>query len=353
VRPPRLIRSGWWVAAAAVVLTAGVAAVMLAPVFEHLGARRATPEFDLSQSTVASELTVRALARDGVHVLNAPAMMSASEVDAANEAERGKLLVADDRVIGISAGGEARAYPLRLLRWHEVVNDSIGGEPIAVTYSPLCDSVAVYSRRIGGATVDLGVSGLLYNSNTLLYDRGLGPPASPLWVQLDGRPVAGPDPERTPRLPLRVADLTTWSAWRARHPQTTVLAPVADFKTLYKRDPYHSYFGSDLLRFPVAPLPSEGGLRLKDRLVTVSVNGHDAAFALPQLAAAGGGPSGSVEVEVGGAELRIDYRVDPGVAEVTVIGGNVELQSVRYGFWFAWHAIEGTIPVIISGAGRS
>ena len=352
MKPPRLIRSGWWVAAAAVVLTAGVAAVMLAPVFEHRGAHRTSPDFDLSRSTVARELTVRALARDGVHVLTAPAMMSASEVDAANEAERGKLLVADDRVIGVSADGEARAYPLRLLRWHEVVNDTIGGEPIAVTYSPLCDSVAVYSRRLGDTTIDLGVSGLLYNSNTLLYDRGLGPPASPLWLQLDGRPVAGPDPGRTPHLPLRVASLTTWSAWRARHPQTTVLAPVADLKTLYKRDPYHSYFGSDLLRFPVAPLPTDGGLHLKDRVVVVTVDGEDAAFALPQLAAAGGGPSGSVAVEVGGAELRIDYRVDPGVAEVTAIGSDSELQSVRYGFWFAWSAIEGTIPVIISGAGR-
>ena len=131
-----------------------------------------------------------------------------------------------------------------------------------------------------------------------------------------------------------------------------MLAPLADLKTLYKRDPYHSYFGSELLRFPVAPLPQEGGLHLKDRLVVVTVDGHDAAFALPQLAAVGGGPSGSVGVEVGGAELRIDYRVDPGVAEVNAVGGEAELQSVRYGFWFAWSAIEGTIPVIISGAGR-
>lgn len=353
VRAPRLVRSGWWVAAAAAVLTAAVAATMLAPVLEHRASRDAAGEFDLSRATAPPEVLVRAMPRDGVHVLTEPEFMAAAAVEQANEAERGKLLVGDDRVVGVVEGGDARAYPLRLLRWHEVVNDVVGGEPIAVTYSPLCDSVAVYSRRLGAGTVELGISGLLVNSNPLLYDRSLPPTASPLWAQLDGRPVAGPDPDRTPRLEPRVATLTTWSAWWARHPMTQVLAPLEELKRLYKRDPYHSYFGSELLRFPVAPLPPEEGLRLKDRLVLVRVGGRDAAFSLPQLEAAGGGPAGSVEVEVGGVRLQIDYRSDPGVAEVAVRDGAGELQAVRYGFWFACYAAGETIPGIISGADRS
>lgn len=352
VRAPRLVRSGWWVAAAAVVLTAAVATVMLAPVLEHRAGRETAGEFDLDRATAPPEVLVRAMPRDGVHVLSAPSFMAAAAVELANEAERGKLLVGDDRVIGVAEGGEARAYPLRLMRWHEIVNDVVGGEAIAVTYSPLCDSVAVYSRRVGDKTVELGASGLLANSNPLLYDRSLAPPSSPLWAQLDGRPVAGPDPGRTPRLTPRVATLTTWSAWRARHPQTQVLAPLEELKRLYKRDPYHSYFGSELLRFPVAPLPPEGGLHLKDRVVVVTVDGIDAAFPLPSLEAAGGGPSGSVEAEAGGVRLRIDYRLVPGTAEVAVIGGAGDLQAVRYGFWFAWHTTGGTIPGIISAADR-
>jgi hypothetical protein len=340
VAAPSLIRSGWWAAAAAVVLTAAAAAVMLAPVLEHRSAARAAQEFDLDSATVPRELIVRAMSTDGVHTLTEPASMPAAAVAAFNEAERGKLLVPDDRVVGLAIHGEARAYPLRLLRWHEVVNDTVGGEPVAVTYSPLCDSVAVYSRRLTGATIELGVSGLLYNSNTLLYDRGLGPAASPLWTQLEGRPVAGAEPGRSERLALRYAALTTWEAWRSRHPETTVLAPLEELKRLYKRDPYHSYFGSDLLRFPVAPLPPERGLHLKDRVVVVTVNGIDTGFAFPDLVAAGGGPAGVVEVEIGGTPVSMEYRSDPEVVEVEPANGR-EPEALRSGFWFAWHAIAG------------
>ncbi len=154
--------------------------------------------------------------RDGVRALVAPAMIDAAEVDRFNREERGKMLVPDDRVIGVEISGDARAYPLRLMRWHEVVNDVVGGEPIAVTYSPLCDSVAVFSRELDGIEVELGVSGLLYNSNTLLYDRRSGPPATPLWTPARWSPGrrTGAGPARL--VPARI--LTTWASWRARHP---------------------------------------------------------------------------------------------------------------------------------------
>ncbi len=351
MKVPAIIRSGWWVALAAAGLTLVVGAVLVAPLLDRAPGGSQEADFDLADTTVPRKNLVRAMNRDGVRALVAPMMIDAAEVDRFNREERGKMLVPDDRVIGVEISGDARAYPLRLMRWHEVVNDVVGGEPIAVTYSPLCDSVAVFRRELDDIEVELGVSGLLFNSNTLLYDRRTGPPATPLWTQLDGRPVAGPAPGSRPRLALRPASLTTWAAWRERFPATGVLAPLPEMKRPYKRDPYHSYFGSDLLRFPVDPLPPAEGLSLKDRLVIVTVDGEDAALPLPALATAAGARSGSFEVTTNGLALLIRFDADLGVADVEPLGDPDRLTAVRYAFWFSWYALGGTTPVMIPGAG--
>jgi hypothetical protein len=121
-------------------------------------------------------------------------------------------------------------------------------------------------------------------------------------------------------------------------------------KMLYKRDPYHSYFGSDVLRFPVDPLPPAGGLHLKDRLLIITVDGEDVAFSLSQLAAAVGTPAGSYEVTVRDLPLRISFDAVVGVADVEPLADPQRLQAVRSAFWFAWYSLEGTVPVIIRDA---
>jgi hypothetical protein len=344
MRVPAIIQSGWWVAAAAVVISLATAWIMIVPGPSRSSGDAPASEFALQRATVPDDLVVRAMAKDAVRVLLEPATMSPSEVDRWNEEQRGKLLVSDDRVIGVVIGDEARAYPLRLMRWHEVVNDIVGGEPISVTYSPLCDSVAVFSRSLEDEVIELGVSGYLYNSNTLLYDRRLHAAASPLWSQLDGQVVAEPDPGLSPPLPLRVAALATWGEWRERYPETRVLAPLADLKKLYKRNPYHSYFGSDLLHFPVRPLPPEGPLRLKDRLVVVTIDDQDTAFAIRDLATAAATDEGQVDVEAMRLPLRINFRVVPGTASVEALADPERLQAVRHTFWFAWYSLGGMIP---------
>ena len=344
MRAPAIIRSGWWVAAAAVIVSLVTAWIVIAPLSGRSTGESPDSDFVIHQATVPNDLIVRAMAKDGVRVLSEPQTMDPAEIDRQNEEERGKLLVSDDRVIGIVIGNDVRAYPLRLMRWHEVVNDTVGGEPIAVTYSPLCDSVAVFSRIVEEEIVELGVSGYLYNSNTLLYDRRLHSAASPLWSQLDGEIVAEPDPGSSSPLFARVAALDTWSEWRARHPDTRVMAPHPDLKKLYKRDPYHSYFGSDLLHFPVRPLPPSDAIQLKDRMVIVTVDGHHEIFSLRDLAAASGTDEGTVEVEAAGLLVSIRFSVAPGTAVVKPLAEPNRLQAVRHTFWFAWYAFGGMIP---------
>jgi hypothetical protein len=139
-------------------------------------------------------------------------------------AERAGYLEDGERVFGVSIGGvsgEQRAYPLRILGWHEMVNDVVGGEPVSLSYCTLCGSGVLFgTRRPGAAPFTFGTSGLLYRSNKLMIDRQTGT----LWSNLTGEPVLGrlaADHERLPVLPLT---LTTWKDWRTRNPRTTVLA---------------------------------------------------------------------------------------------------------------------------------
>ncbi len=350
MQTPAIIRNGWWVALIGVAVSLAIIIAALSSTRTSRPQGADTGEFDLESAKVPRQLIVRAMDRDGLRALTDPSTLEPADIAHKNEEERGKLLVGSDRVIGVEINGEARAYPLRLMRWHEVVNDRVGDQAIAVTYSPLCDSAAVYSRRIDGNVADIGLSGLLFQSNPLLYDRRLGPATSPLWVQLTGNVVAGASPDSASGLLPLPASLVTWAEWLSLHPGTTILAPEEDLKKLYKRDPYHSYFGSDVLRFPVDPIPTTHELRLKDRVVVITVNGEDSVYGLPQLAAAIGKKRGVIEISVADLPIRLSFDAEIGTASAEVPSDPSRLQGVRLAFWFAWYALEGTIPANIQPA---
>ena len=100
--------------------------------------------------------------RDGIPAIDQPVFVAGNSA---------RFLRDDDLVVSFSEGGETRAYPLRILVWHEIVNDTVGGRPVAVTYCPLCGTAMVFDRRVGDRTLSFGVSGLLYQSDVLMYDR--------------------------------------------------------------------------------------------------------------------------------------------------------------------------------------
>lgn len=226
--------------------------------------------FDWRGSLLPPERIVSAgVPKEHLAALDEPPHFSAADVEALRERTRIKYLVSNDLVIGVEIGGETRAYPLRVLVWHEVINDLLGGVPIAVTYHALCDSSFVFDRRVGGQTRRFAMSGLLYNSNLLLYDRGATLADESLWSQLQWRAIAGPAARAgltLEPLPITVID---WNRWKTQHPNTTVVQPKEDLLERYNSDPYSSYFGSDLLRFPVDPLPADQTIGLKARQVVV------------------------------------------------------------------------------------
>lgn len=340
----QLIRSGWWVLVAGVVVS-----IVFTVVFIRMPVRPAVSQksgaIAFEPCLIDRDSMVRAMARDGLRALTMPDTMTPQEVDHHNENERGKLLVSADRVIGIEIAGEARAYPLRLLRWHESINDVVGGRAIAVTYSPLSGGVAVWDRVVDGREISLAVSGWLHNSNTLLYDRRDENETASLWHQLTGEAVTGPAAgQRLTALPM---ELSTWVDWRRDHPETTVMAPDADSKRLYKRDPYHSYRGSDVLRFPVEPLAPASALNHKDLVAIVTHSGRDTVFALPYLERAVGTSPGKWAALLDEDVFLIEYDVELGTFAVEPRDGGIADPPLRFAYWFEWYSLHpetGPLP---------
>ncbi len=149
--------------------------------------------------------------RDGIPSLDRPATIAAGEATYLEDGET---------VYGVSLGGEQRAYPDRILSWHEMANDVVGGEPVTLSFCTLCGSAVLFSGRTGDGARTFGTSGLLYRSNKLMYDRE----TSSLWNQLTGEPVVGPLVGSGARLEVLPMTRTRWGDWRRRYPGTRVLS---------------------------------------------------------------------------------------------------------------------------------
>lgn len=149
--------------------------------------------------------------------------------------DAGPLLPDDAAVVGVELGGEARAYPLRILDWHEVVNDDLNG-PLLVSYCPLCGSGVTAERTVNGVETRFGVSGMLWRQNLLLYDHR----TESLWSQILGAAIRGP--RAGERLSLLPSSLTTWGEWRDVHPETSVLLPPPRSNTVRGPDATFDYF---------------------------------------------------------------------------------------------------------------
>jgi len=338
-----LFRSGWWVLVAAVVVSILVTVSVLRTSFGPK-VTDGTDPISLDPCLVDRDDLIQAMARDGLKALSNPTTMTPDEVSARNENERGKLLVPTDRVIGVVFGGEARAYPLRLLRWHESVNDVVGGRAIAVTYSPLSGGMAVWDRLVEGQEIMFAISGRIHNSNTLLYDRRDDGQASSLWHQLTGEAIAGPASGH--RLQPLPSVLQTWAEWTLAHPDTTVMAPDPGSKSLYKRDPYHSYRGSDMLRFPVDPLPPDGALSYKDLVAIVTTGDHDHVFALFDLAEAVAAQQGQWAALLDNEVYITSFDFEAGTFTVEPQDEGIPRPAVRFAYWFEWWSLHpGTVPL--------
>jgi len=198
--------------------------------------------------------------QDGIPPLRNPKMLAANEAD----------YLADDNVVfGVSINGDHRAYPKRILAWHEMFVDEIGGESIAGVYCTLCGTVIAYNTKFNGKNYNLGTSGFLYRSNKLMYDRA----TQSLWNTIEGKPVIGPLINADIELNSHSVVTTTWGEWKKLHPSTQVLSLDTGHRRNYDEgNAYNEYFSTDDLMFNVPELDDR--LLNKDEVLIVRVNDY-------------------------------------------------------------------------------
>lgn len=280
--------------------------------------------FDLAGADVpVAEILRGGPPRDGIPAIDEPKFLSAEAAD--------DFLRPDDRVLALEVDGEARAYPIRILDWHEIVNDQVGDAAFAVTYCPLCGSGVVFradafrADAVAGKRLSFGVSGLLYKSDVLLYDRE----TESLWSQILRRAVTGP--LKGARLTSLPATHATWREWKARHPHTKVLSPATGYERDYERSPYGDYDSSRAVYFPVGPTAP----RHHPKEPTLGVESGGAFKAYPFVELRQHGKAEFVDA-VGGTTVTILWNAQDGTAELRP---HPAAEFLRL-FWFAWFAFH-------------
>ena len=197
------------------------------------------------QNDLPSEIRVEEILWGGVYLDGIPPLDHSPLLNAAEQ----NYLEDEDLVFGIAINGETRAYPLKIMDWHEMANDTIGDIPVALAYCTLCGSgIAFQAQLPDGTELNFSSSGFLYRSNKLMYDRQ----TNTLWNQLTGRPVLGPLAGKGIQLKILPLVLTDWKSWKNDHPNTLVLDDQTGFERTYKNGAaYGDYFSSDSVMFPV------------------------------------------------------------------------------------------------------
>jgi len=369
--PTLTFRGGGWVIVAAAVLLLAFLAWALSGVFlaERPGGRGTDPAnygFVLEPLLVDRAMLVGSgNSRDFLAPLDRPAAIRGSEVLRWNQEHRMKLLVSTDRVAGIVVNGEARAYPLAILNAHEVVNDVVGGVPVAITYSPLTDSLVAFDRRVGGRERTFRVSGLLSNANLVMYDvveetqavAGTATPGaaaaaaagSSLWSQLEMRAIAGPAAaEGLSLTALPDTNITSWRLWLAAWPDTQVATGDPSQSSRYKEFSYARYFLTPRVEYPVkdlvpaVPEPQTpnaaleavraGGPRSRKTAV-VEVREGDDRTVLSVAEMVAGATNGIYRFEVGSRQFEATVQDAPLAVLVRAADGKPAMVVAR--LWFA------------------
>lgn len=271
--------------------------------------------FDLSNSIIdENKILSGGPSKDGIPSINNPKFIDVKDVD---------YLKDDDIIIGLNHNGIQKAYPTRILVWHEIVNDTIDDLNVAVTYCPLCGTAMVFDRYIDNKLRSFGVSGLLYQSDVLMYDRE----TNSLWSQLAMKSVSGKAVDS--KLKWLPSAHLTWKAWKTKYPNSKVLSKDTGYNRNYNATPYASYLNSDDVMFPVPK--NRNDLPNKTWVVGVIIDGVAKAYDVNKLP-----NKKEIKDKIGKTKLIIKYDKEKNHPLITT-EDNKEIASVLV-YWFAWQA---------------
>ncbi len=259
--------------------------------------------------------------KDGIPSIDRPKFISVAEASAD--------LTDKEPGIAVSLDGVDRFYPFQILVFHEIVNDTINGRRILVTYCPLCLSGIVFDPQVQGERVEFGTSGKLWNSNLVMYDRT----TDSLWSQVLGEAIVG---EMTgTRLTVLPSDQIRFGEWKTLHPQGEVLSRDTGAARFYGRDPYGDYYTTPGVIFPLSN--KDDRLDEKDFVLGVVLNEEAKAY-LPETVKR----VGQLEDEVGGISLLVRYEEDIDAVRIfeQKEDGTLERINPFPNFWFSWVAVH-------------
>lgn len=257
--------------------------------------------------------------KDGIPSIDNPEFVSVADTRS--------WLPSDAKGIGVKIDGTSRFYPYAILVWHEIVNDRINGEPLTVTYCPLCKTGIVFDPVVNGKQLEFGVSGKLWQSNLLMYDRRDNAKNESYWSQVLGKAVVGP--LAGTELDVIPSTITRFSQWKEAHPDTDVLARPEDNRRNYDRDPYEGYYDSSRVSFGAEF--EDDRLDPKRLVYGIEVNGQFKAYPADAL------PVGTTTDTVGTTTVTINQDEAGTVAFKNQDGKQI---SHITGFWFSWAAVH-------------
>ncbi|WP_406660167.1 DUF3179 domain-containing protein [Methanolobus sp. ZRKC3] len=254
---------------------------------------------------------------DGIPSIDNPKYVSVEQAD--------EWIEDNELVLALSYKNSIRVYPLQILVWHEIVNDFIEGDPILITYCPLCGSGIAYERTLDNETVEFGTTGKLYNSNLVMYDRR----TNSYWTQIDGLAIVG---ELTgTELKAISIDTVVWRDWKKAHPESEVLSQDTGFSRRYGTDPYGSYYEDSYLFFPVET--EDNRVHPKTVIFGIEADGVFKAYRESDLL-----ETDTIEDVVNGVNITVQ-RDDVGIVKITNLDTDEEIVKER-DFWFAWYAFH-------------
>ena len=232
----------------------------------------------------------------------------------------------DDIVLGAEFGGDARAYPVKILNWHEIVNEKIGEREVVVTYCPLCRSGIVFDRHLDGKVLTFGNTGALYESAMVMYDRE----TESYWYQVGGVAIKGALKDK--KLSVLPSLLTSWKQWKAIHPNTKVLSIKTGFVRNYQSDPYVGY---DALNSKPAFPVSITDKRLPSKEKVIGIEVDSVAKAYPVRAAQGR----TLQDEISGQKIEVVGDKEGISAQIFFVNqGRRRPAPGIAAFWFSWVA---------------
>jgi hypothetical protein len=280
------------------------------------------------------ELETGGVPVDGIPAVTDPKVTSVGQASYLSPAER---------VVGVGVNDRWRAYPVGVLNFHEAINDELAGTPIGVFYCPLCDSVSVVDRRINGKTLVFGISGLLYNSNVVLFDRT----DHALWSQVKTMAISGPNAGKALQH-LTNWELSSFADFRKRHPDATVMMYPPPSGRDYSKNPYSAYFEDDKVMMR-ANLLDDRLAQNKTPVIGVRLGQTTRAYpidALRKVIAAANDGTGILADTIDGQPIRLGLDLVTGT--IRVLDAPTEAQVVHT-FWFAWAAMHPQTELYTAG----